>query len=140
MSKEAIVCVDDEPLVLRAMSRILSRKLGERYEIEMATNGAEALELIEELDNEQTSLRMVVSDAMMPVMDGYELIRWLHENRPRVPKIIVTGYGQQAKLDQLREEAGLLASFDKPWEPDELVAFIRQTLEGPDPDSNTPAD
>lgn len=130
--RQAILCVDDEPLVLRAMGRILNRKLGEKYEIEMATNGAEALELIQELDNEETSLRMVVSDAMMPVMDGYELIRWLHEHRPRVPKIIVTGYGEQAKIDQLRAEAGLLASFGKPWEPDELVSFIRRTLEGPD--------
>jgi CheY-like chemotaxis protein len=128
IAREAIVCVDDEPLVLHALSGALSRKLGPRYSIELASNGAEALELIEELGREHTRLRFVVSDAMMPIMDGYALIEWLHEHMPHVPKIIITGYGHEARIDQLRQEAGLLACFRKPWQHEELLSFIERAL------------
>lgn len=128
IEREAIVCVDDEPLVLHALSGALARKLGPRYAIELASNGAEALELIEELGREHTKLRFVVSDAMMPIMDGYALIEWLHEHMPQVPKIIITGYGYEPRIDKLRQEAGLLACFSKPWKHEELLSFIAQAL------------
>ncbi len=126
--REAIVCVDDEPLVLHALAGAIARRLGSRYVVESASNGAEALELIEELGRENTRVRMVVSDAMMPIMDGYALVEWLHEHMPEVPKIIVTGYGQEARIKQLQEQAGLLACFHKPWKPKMLLAFIEQVL------------
>jgi CheY-like chemotaxis protein len=128
VEREVIVCVDDEPLVLHVLSGALSRKLGPRYTIELASNGAEALELIEELGREHTRLRLVVSDAMMPIMDGYALIEWLHEHMPQVPKIIITGYGYEPRIDKLRQEAGLLACFGKPWKREELLACIEQAL------------
>jgi CheY-like chemotaxis protein len=127
--REAIVCVDDEPLVLHALSGALGRKLGPRFTIELASNGAEALELIDELAREHTRLRLVVSDAMMPIMDGYALVEWLHQHMPQVPAIMITGYGHEARINQLRQETGLLACFGKPWEPAELLAVIEQALE-----------
>lgn len=126
--REAIVCVDDEPLVLHALSGAIHRKLGDRYAIELASNGAEALELIDELAREHTRLRLVVSDAMMPVMDGYALVEWLHAHMPEVPTIIVTGYSQEPRIQQLQQEAGLLACFGKPWKADQLLSFIERTL------------
>jgi DNA-binding NtrC family response regulator len=126
--RDAIVCVDDEPLVLHALSGALARKLGPRYTIELASNGAEAIELIDELAREHTRLRLVVSDAIMPIMDGYALIEWLHEHMPEVHKIIITGYGHEPRINQLREEKGLLACFPKPWKHEELLAFIEKAL------------
>ncbi len=128
--RDAIVCVDDEPLVLHALSRALARRLGPRYTIEMASNGAEAIELIDELAREHTRLRLVVSDAIMPIMDGYALVEWLHVHMPEVLKIIITGYSQEPRINRLRQEAGLLACFPKPWQHDELVAFIERALAG----------
>ena len=64
----------------------------------------------------------------MPVMDGYELVRRLHQERPEVLKVIVTGYADHSELARLTEEAGLLASFDKPWSNDELCDFIERSL------------
>lgn len=130
LEREAIVCVDDEPIVLRALEITLSRRLGPRYVIEGASNGAEALELIAELAREGTRLRLVVSDAMMPVMDGYALVEWLHQHMPQVPKILVTGYGQEARIERLRQEAGLLAAFGKPWEAAGLMAAVERALAG----------
>jgi YesN/AraC family two-component response regulator len=101
--RDAIVCVDDEPLVLHALKGALTRKLGPRYTIELASNGAEAIELIDELAREHTRLRLVVSDAIMPIMDGYALVEWLHEHMPEVLKIIVTGYSHEPRINQLRQ-------------------------------------
>lgn len=126
--RDAIVCVDDEPLVLHALSGALARKLGPRYTIELASNGAEAIELIDELAREHTRLRLVVSDAIMPIMDGYALVEWLHEHMPDVLKIIVTGYSHEPRINQLRQEAGLLACFPKPWQHEELLSFIERAL------------
>lgn len=127
-ARDAIVCVDDEPLVLHALSGALARKLGPGYTIELASNGAEAIELIDELTREHTRLRLVVSDAIMPIMDGYALVEWLHEHMPDVLKIIITGYGHEPRINQLREHAGLLACFPKPWQHEELLAFIEKAL------------
>lgn len=126
--RDAIVCVDDEPLVLHALSGALARKLGTRYTIELASNGAEAIELIDELAREHTRLRLVVSDAIMPIMDGYALVEWLHEHMPEVLKIIVTGYSHEPRINQLRQESGLLACFPKPWRHEELLSFIERAL------------
>jgi DNA-binding NtrC family response regulator len=126
--RDAIVCVDDEPLVLHALKGALTRKLGSRYTIELASNGAEAIELIDELAREHTRLRLVVSDAIMPIMDGYALVEWLHEHMPEVLKIIITGYSHEPRINQLRQEAGLLACFPKPWQHEELLSFIERAL------------
>jgi CheY-like chemotaxis protein len=128
---DAIVCVDDEPLVLSLLSRVLARKLGQRYTIEGASNGAEALALIDALQRKQARIRLVVCDAMMPIMDGYALVRWLHENRPEVLTVMITGCGHDERIDQLRQESGLLACFSKPWQPEEFLAFIETALGAP---------
>lgn len=133
VERPIILCVDDEPVVLRAMHGSLRSRLGRRCAIEMASNGAEALELIEELHQEQASPAVVISDAMMPVMDGYALVRWLYEHMPAVHTILITGYGDQTKIDRLRSDAGLMAALGKPWDSDELCALIEGALGlGPD--------
>jgi CheY-like chemotaxis protein len=127
-ARDTIVCVDDEPLIVALLSRVLARKLGPGYTIEGASNGAEALALIDMLEHEHARLRMVVSDAMMPIMDGYALVEWLHEHRPEVLTIMISGCEHKERIDQLRRESGLLACFSKPWESEEFLAFIAAAL------------
>lgn len=126
--KDAIVCVDDEPLVLNALLRALRRGLGRHFSIETAGNGTEALALIEQLHRDDTTTRMVVSDAKMPVMDGYELIEQLHQAQPHVHKILLTGQGDKSRIERLFSESGLVAVFDKPWNSKELCSVIQRTL------------
>ncbi|MCA9711267.1 MAG: response regulator [Myxococcales bacterium] len=126
--RDAIICVDDEPLVLKALGRALKRRLGHRLAIETASNGSDALELIEQLARDDVTTRVVVSDAAMPVMDGYELLARLHRSMPEVHKILVTGHADRAKIAGLFAESGLVAAFDKPWNTDELCAVIERKL------------
>lgn len=78
-----ILVVDDEPLILRLMARVL-RALG--YRVECASSGAVGLERAR-----RTPFDLVVSDITMPDMDGIALLRQLRAENPDVPVILVTG-------------------------------------------------
>lgn len=85
MEKKAILLVDDETKVLSSLSRSL---LMEDYnEIKTATNGQEGLDLI----NETADLAVVVSDYMMPGMNGIDFLARAREIRPDASRILLTG-------------------------------------------------
>lgn len=62
MSKLAILCVDDEAIILNSLLRQLQSAFDDTYLYETAENAEEALELIEELNEESTDLLVIVSD------------------------------------------------------------------------------
>lgn len=78
-----VLVVDDEPLMLRILSRVL-RAIG--YRVECASSGTAGLELAR-----NTPFDLVVSDISMPDMDGISLLRHLRAEAPDVPVILVTG-------------------------------------------------
>ncbi|NJL66771.1 MAG: response regulator [Microcoleus sp. SM1_3_4] len=83
MNNLAILCVDDETIILDSFTEQLRRNLGKTCEIEAAQSGKEALELIEELQGEGLEIALVVSDQIMPGMKGDELLRKIHDCIPK---------------------------------------------------------
>ena len=117
-----ILVVDDEPILRRIAVRIL---LDEGYLVHEAADGLEALELIE---RSEVSPDAVVSDIVMPRLDGVELLRRLARVRPDVPVVLMSGYG----FDELAQRGiaapcGVLA---KPFPPERLVAEVRRCIAG----------
>lgn len=109
-----ILVVDDEPDL-----RFILRKIFERagHEVTDASHGAHALECV------RGSLpELVVTDMMMPVMDGRELIRRLRADpaTAQVPILAVTGNGELADAAD-----ALLA---KPYQPDQILAAANTLL------------
>ncbi|MBI1318135.1 MAG: response regulator [Candidatus Hydrogenedens sp.] len=82
--KVSLLIVDDDEDLRGSLSRYF-RVLG--YGVHEAPNGAEALRL---LDREQ--VQVVISDIMMPVMDGIDLLRAIKKEHPMVHVIMITGY------------------------------------------------
>jgi CheY-like chemotaxis protein len=96
------------------------------YTARVAHDGPEALKLAAEFDPD-----LALLDIGLPVMDGYELARRLHDDPGlrRVPLVAVTGYGQPADR-QRSEDAGFDAHLVKPVDLDRVASLIRQLLGG----------
>jgi two-component system, cell cycle sensor histidine kinase and response regulator CckA len=118
-----VLIVDD-----RGESRYYLQTLlrGHGYEVESACHGAEALDIAM-----QNPPQLVISDLLMPVMDGYTLLhRWKDEARLReIPFVVYTATYTDPRDEQLALSLGARAFILKPTEPSEFVARIRQILD-----------
>ncbi len=113
-----ILVVDDDPHIRELVKVFL---LQEGFEVLEATNGVDALALLE-----TTSAEMVILDIMMPHMDGWELCRELREHYD-MPLLMLTAKGettQKVKGFQLGTDDYMV----KPFEPAELVARVKALL------------
>jgi len=116
--KTTILAADDDPQLLRLVTRNLQL---EGYEVRAASDGQQALELIE-----QQVPDLVLLDVMMPRMDGFTLCHRVREFSS-VPIIMVTARGQdQDKVRGL--DLGADDYLTKPFSVDELLARVRAVL------------
>jgi two-component system, OmpR family, response regulator MprA len=116
-----VLIVDDEPAVRAALDRALRL---DRYEIELAGDGREALDRLAETRHDA-----VVLDVMMPGIDGWEVCRQLKES-PEVRHIPVIFLSARAQ-DEDRQRGyalGVDEYVTKPFDPAHLVEIVRRSL------------
>ncbi|HOX11719.1 MAG TPA: response regulator [Spirochaetia bacterium] len=121
---EAILCVDDEGIILLHLVMLLKRRYGDRYRYERASDAAEGLAVVERLESEGARLSILISDWLMPGISGDEFVRSLHETRPKLRSILVSGKSDEDEIRRLCEEAGLAGFLSKPISSEELFALI----------------
>ena len=120
-AKPRILCVDDEPAILKFFEAVLVPR---GYEVIRAENGEEALEKLKD-----QRIDLVISDVRMPKMDGFEVCRWIKEDERyrNLPVIIITGLA--GKEDRIKGiEAGAEDFISKPINPEEVLARIKMLL------------
>lgn len=128
MSKAAILCVDDERIVLDSLKHQLSRAFKGLYTCEFAEDPQEALEIIDEFAEDGVEILVIVSDWLMPIMRGDEFLIQVHRKFPKIVKIMLTGQADPAAIERARREASLYRCLYKPWERDELIGTIQSGL------------
>lgn len=128
MSKPVILCVDDEKIVLDSLRTQLEQALGDTYAYEVAEDADEALEVINELNEESISIIVIVSDWLMPGMKGDELLIRIHQKFPNIIKIMLTGQADKVAIQRAQEQANLHSCLFKPWSEEELVKTIKSGL------------
>ena len=126
MSKPAILCVDDEKIVLNSLKEQLRREFGREYDLETAESGDEALEILEELLEEGLEIPVIISDQIMPGMKGNELLKEVHAFLPRTLKILLTGQADAAAVGDALNEAKLYRYITKPWDQTDLVLTVTE--------------
>lgn len=126
--KPVIVCVDDEKVILDSLKTQLKSAFGAAYTYEMAENGSDALELIEELHQEGRCIVVIVSDWLMPGMKGDELLISIHGKFPDVITIMLSGQADQESINHAFAQANLYKFVKKPWSEDELVGDISEAI------------
>lgn len=121
--RKIILCVDDEPMILKSLKTELSQVFGEQYLIELAESGEEALEILEELALSQNDTLLVISDWLMPNMKGDEFLMEVHKNYPKIGKIMLSGQADPQAIERVRSKA-MGAFISKPWNKEGLKQAI----------------
>ena len=127
-SHAAILCVDDEPVVLESLKEQLVRHFGNRYLYEVAENADEAWEIIEELSDEDIEILLIVSDWLMPGMKGDEFLIRVHDKFPNIVKVMLTGQADEKAIERARQDANLHECLHKPWTEEDLTTTIASGL------------
>lgn len=120
-----ILLVEDEHLLRHGVQEVLELH---DFHVIGAGDGVEALEWLE-----QTAVDLVITDLVMPHMDGVDFVRKLREKQPDLPVIVVSGSSKSVMerygINTLNIP-GANASLPKPFKSSELVALVNSLLSG----------
>jgi len=96
----------------------------EGFDTEIATDGSKALGIIKKTTaNGLNPIDLVITDVIMPNMNGIELLRWIKKNRPLIPVILLTGFGDEDAAAQT-VRPGCDQYGKKPITPGKLLKLI----------------
>lgn len=115
--KGRVLCVDDEPNILRALCWLLQKE----FEVVTAASGPEALELLGRDDFD-----VIISDHRMPEMGGVDFLTRAKAVAPRAMRILLTGYSDLDAVLQSVNEAEIFRYVTKPWNVTELPRVVGQ--------------
>jgi len=126
--KQAIICVDDEDIILEALKDQLGPFFENHFLIETSTTAEEALEIYDELIQNGYEVPVVISDYLMPTMRGDEFLIKIHEKNPNILKILLTGHANIEGITNAINNANLYRFIPKPWDRDDLILTVREAI------------
>jgi len=121
-STASILLVDDEEMVLSSIKSFFAIETD--YKLATYTSPIKALQVIEE-----NRFDLVISDYLMPEMDGITFLAKVKEKRPLIPRILLTGYADKENAIKAINNVGLYQYIEKPWDNEDLRLIIRNGLE-----------
>lgn len=130
MSRKAIICIDDEMIILNSLVEQMEKHFGPEYLYEAAESAEEAYEIIDDLDDEGIDVEIIVCDWLMPGMKGDEFLMNIDLKYPRIVKILLTGQADESLVYNLKQETDKFAIIHKPWEKNELIDAINKRING----------
>jgi CheY-like chemotaxis protein len=112
-----VLVVDDDP----GIRAVITTSLNRDFEIVTATNGREAVDIL----NRDTHFACVLLDLQMPEMDGGSVFRTMQLNRTlsEIPVIVLTGV-EDIKTQSEAMQAGVVTYFRKPFSPSQLRSIV----------------
>ncbi len=118
-----VLVVDDSPTLRAAVDFVLSRA---GFEVKQATNGREALDLLEETSRKGEIPALIISDIHMPQVNGIEFIRRVKESPLRFVPILVLTTERGEEMKRQAKEAGAAGWINKPFDEQDLIAAARR--------------
>ncbi len=117
-----VLLLDDEVMVATTLQAFL--QLETPYRVLSFSDPAKALSALE-----QEPVDVIVSDFMMPGMDGISFLKRARDRWPMSSRILLTGYADKENAIRAINEAGLYYYLEKPWNNDHLKLVIRNGIE-----------
>ena len=122
LKEQVVLLVDDEEMVLTSIKSFL--ELETSYKVVSYTSAQDALEYVKE-----NGCDIVISDYLMPNMNGITFLGHMKKIAPEVPRIILTGYADKENAIKAINDVGLFQYIEKPWDNDDVLIIIRNGLE-----------
>lgn len=120
MAKSLILCIDDEPHVLRSLQWLLQKE----FDVHTCESASEALRLLRQHDFD-----VVVSDQRMPGITGVEFLRHVRKLSPRAMRILLTGYSDLDAMVKSVNESEVYRFVTKPWDVRALPKLIAEAAD-----------
>ncbi len=121
MNRPVVLFVDDEANVLNALRRSLRK---EPYEQLFAQDPKEALEILG-----KRNVDLVISDHLMPSMDGLSLLKMVKEHYPKIIRVLLTGHADVQMTIAAINEGEVFRFLTKPWDDAELKVTLKNIFE-----------
>ena len=118
----SILIVDDDELVISSLRGVFS--LQTDYNVQEATDPKKAVELVE-----RTPFDVVISDFLMPQMNGIDFLKEVSRLQPDAVRLLLTGYADKENAIRAINEVGLYHYIEKPWDNQAMLMIIRNALE-----------
>lgn len=122
ISHSRIVVVDDEELVTSSLRNFLSLDLD--VDVVIFNKPMEAKRHIEE-----NPIDLIISDFLMPELDGIRLLSSARQRQPEAPRVLLTGYADKENAIKAINEVQLFQYVEKPWDNEQLKQTIKAALE-----------
>ena len=120
MDNVRILIIDDEKVIREGVGRALSKR---GFEIAKAEDGTRGLELLQEQD-----FQIVLTDLMMPGIDGFAVMEWIKKNQPHVEVIVITGFATVTKAVSAMKQ-GAFDFVGKPFTPDYIRVVVDRAID-----------
>lgn len=121
MRERSVLFVDDEANVLNALRRALRK---EDYQLYLAQGPEEALEVLKE-----NEVDIIVSDHLMPAMDGLTFLKMVKGLYPGIIRIVLTGHADLQMAIEAINEGEVFRFLTKPWNDVELKVTLQHIFE-----------
>ena len=119
VARPALLTVDDDPSVSRAVARDLRRQYGEGYRVVRAESGQQALEALREIKLRGEQVAVLLADYRMPAMSGIEFLEQAMDLFPLARRVLLTAYADTDAAIQAINVVDLDHYLLKPWDPPE---------------------
>lgn len=117
-----IVLVDDEDMVITSISAFLM--LETDWDVEGFTSPEAAMKHLE-----SNSVDVVVSDYLMPKVNGIQMLRRAKELHPAAARVLLTGHADKQSAIQAINDVGLYQYLEKPWDNSQLLLVLKSAVE-----------
>ncbi len=124
LDKPLIMLVDDEVENINVLRQLLEA----HFQIITGLNGAEAIELIDNMVD-PTKIQLIITDQRMPIVTGVEFLEKIVDRMPDTIRIILTGYSDTQVIIDAINKAKLYKFMTKPFDPVELSLTVKRGVE-----------
>ena len=106
----------------------LKRLFGNKYYIETANSGEEAIEILDELNEDNIDVPVVISDQIMPGMKGDTFLKYVKKNSQNTLTIMLTGQADANAVGRAVNNANLYSYISKPWSEIDLNMTVKEAI------------